>query len=82
MKFTSSYLEFEFKDLFMEQMFLCSFVGFDDFMKNDWIAEVLKWQLKSGCFSSDMISCSTHMNGLGIAALAFYGHELENMLVT
>lgn len=79
MMFTSAYLDFEFKDLFMEQLFLCTFVGFDDFMRNDWISKVLKWQLNSGCFSYDTSSCSTHMNGLGIAALSFFGYELDNI---
>lgn len=67
----------EFKDLFMEQTFLCAFSGFGDFVNNEWISKVLSWQLQSGCFSYDNITCSSHMNGLGAATLALYGRMLE-----
>lgn len=66
----------EFKDLAMEQIFLCAFSGFGEFMNNAWIAQMISWQLKSGCFSYDSERCSRHMNGLGIASLAFLGRAL------
>lgn len=67
----------EFKDLAMEQIFLCSFAGFGEFMNNAWIAKLASWQMKSGCFSFDGLTCSVHMNGLGIASLAFLGRALD-----
>lgn len=69
----------ESKDLFMEQIFLCSFLGFEKFLDNEWITEILKWQMTSGCFSYDNVSCSSHMNGLGVATLALFGKILENL---
>lgn len=63
----------ELKDLFMEQIFLCAFAGFVEFLDNEWIENVLSWQMESGCFSYNNVSCSSHMNGLGAASLALYG---------
>lgn len=63
----------ELKDLIMEQIFLCSFLGFEEFLNKKWIAKILEWQMDSGCFSYDNVNCSSHMNGLGAANLAFFG---------
>lgn len=65
----------EIKDLFMEQVFLCSFVGFGEFWNDKWISKILQWQMDSGCFSYDNVTCSSHMNGLGAATLAFFGRR-------
>lgn len=67
----------EFKDILMEQIFLCAVSGFGDFINNTWIKEILSWQTASGCFTYDEISCSSHMNGLGAASLALFGRALE-----
>lgn len=64
----------------MEQIFLCSFVGFGEFLNNHWISEILEWQLKSGCFSFDQKECSSHMNGLAAASLMYFGRVLEDNL--
>lgn len=61
----------------MEQILLCNFAGFGEFLRNDWIREALGYQMRSGCFSYDKINCSQHMNGLGIALLATIGRNYE-----
>lgn len=66
----------EIKDLLMEQIFLCSFLGFGEFWNENWIEKMLEWQLDSGCFSYDKANCSSHMNGLGAANLAFFGKNI------
>ena len=66
----------ELKDLFMEQVFLCSNMGFGEFLKSSWVKKIISWQMKSGCFSYDGIFCSHHMNGLGSANLAFFARVL------
>lgn len=60
----------------MEQIFLCAFSGFGEFMNNDWIARIVSWQTDTGCFSYDNITCSSHMNGVGAASLALFGVSL------
>lgn len=67
----------EFKDLLMEQIFLCGFVGFSEFLNNEWIVQVISWQMESGCFSYNNLKCSSHMNGLGAATLALLGKVLS-----
>lgn len=66
----------ELKDLLMEQMFLCTHVGYGEFLNNNWIRQIISWQLDSGCFSYDDKTCSSHMNGLGAALLALFGRIL------
>jgi Domain of unknown function (DUF4735) len=66
----------EIRDLLMEQVFLCSLVGFGEFLNNNWITKILQWQMDSGCFSYDNVTCSNHMNGLGAANLALFGKKL------
>ncbi|XP_055678366.1 UPF0764 protein C16orf89-like [Lutzomyia longipalpis] len=66
-----------FRDLAMEQIFLCSFEDFPDFLKPRWIAEISSWQDESGCFtlcesSRKCCSCSDHMTGVGAALLATF----------
>jgi hypothetical protein len=69
----------ELNDLFLEQIFLCAFSGFNEFLQNKWISSILNMQMTSGCFSYDKIKCSPHMNGLGAASLAFFGKTLDKM---
>jgi hypothetical protein len=61
----------------MEQILLCSLTGHSDFLNNQWIASILKLQMKSGCFSFDGHDCSSHMTGLAAASLAVFGKYLE-----
>ncbi|CRL06077.1 CLUMA_CG019285, isoform A [Clunio marinus] len=67
----------ELKDLMMEQIFLCGFSGFNDFLKNDWIKSIIMWQFNLGCFSYDNFNCSSHMTGVGAANLALFGAVLH-----
>ncbi|XP_076434813.1 UPF0764 protein C16orf89 homolog [Babylonia areolata] len=46
-------VEEESQDLFLEQVMLCGSLGFENFLRTDWIRMVLTWQKASGCFSMD-----------------------------
>ncbi|XP_064613466.1 UPF0764 protein C16orf89 homolog [Liolophura sinensis] len=39
------------QDLFMEQISLCGVLGFQNFMRSDWMKMVLKWPSSEGCFT-------------------------------
>ncbi|XP_005094546.1 uncharacterized protein LOC101856725 [Aplysia californica] len=38
------------QDLFLEQQFVCPNLGFYEFLKKDYLGQILKWQFPSGCF--------------------------------
>jgi hypothetical protein len=41
------------QDLFLEQLLLCSFIGYEEFLRLDWLHTILSWQNSDyGCFSS------------------------------
>ncbi|XP_041348010.1 UPF0764 protein C16orf89 homolog [Gigantopelta aegis] len=40
------------QDLFMEQGVLCGILGFENFMRTDWVRAVLRWQTHEGCFKA------------------------------
>ncbi|XP_058447260.1 uncharacterized protein LOC131427777 isoform X2 [Malaya genurostris] len=72
-----------FRDLFMEQVFLCAFAGYKEFKHQAWINEIVGWQNTNGCFkyykdfdeseTNQLIRlCSTHMSGLGAAILGLF----------
>ncbi|XP_076452208.1 UPF0764 protein C16orf89 homolog [Babylonia areolata] len=42
-----------FQDLFLEQVLVCGTLGFENFMRSDWMRMVLTWQKPTGCFSED-----------------------------
>ncbi len=65
-KFVSRWIDRvpEFKDLLMEQVFLCGFLGFSEFFKVQWIQQILSWQnLEIGCFSYKDNQCQNHISG-------------------
>ncbi|CAF0776339.1 unnamed protein product [Didymodactylos carnosus] len=39
------------QDLFLEQILLCSILGYEDFLKIEWLNDILQWQQPTGCFS-------------------------------
>lgn len=40
------------QDLFLEQLLLCSMIGYEEFLRYDWFDHVLSWQdPQYGCFS-------------------------------
>ncbi|KAL8560052.1 hypothetical protein ACOMHN_041521 [Nucella lapillus] len=41
------------QDIFMEQVVVCGCLGFENFLRIDWIRMVLTWQKAIGCFSSE-----------------------------
>lgn len=72
-----------FRDLFMEQVFLCAYVGFAEFRNQTWLGEIVGWQNGNGCFKyyqdvdrvgSNRLTteCSTHMTGVGAAVLGLF----------
>jgi len=49
------------QDLFLEQLLLCSIIGYEEFLRLDWFHTILTWQNSEyGCFSSgsDLIETS------------------------
>ncbi|CAG5127937.1 unnamed protein product [Candidula unifasciata] len=38
------------QDLFLEQQFVCPNLGFYEFLKKDYLDQILSWQFPSGCF--------------------------------
>lgn len=72
------------KDLFMEQVLFCSFNGFSEFIREDWLAKIISWQESSGCFKysssnltsamvEDQYNCTDHMTGIGVALFGVFG---------
>uniref|UniRef100_A0A182PCL5 ATP-dependent RNA helicase DHX36 n=1 Tax=Anopheles epiroticus TaxID=199890 RepID=A0A182PCL5_9DIPT len=76
-----------FRDLFMEQVFLCAFTDapLADFTNPAWLAAIVSWQNGEGCFKyygdeGDGVigpnplttHCSTHMTGVGAAVLGLF----------
>jgi hypothetical protein len=42
------------QDLFLEQLLLCSIIGYEEFLRIDWLNTILTWQHSTyGCFGSD-----------------------------
>jgi len=42
------------QDLFLEQLLLCSIIGYEEFLRFDWFNTILTWQHSEyGCFSSE-----------------------------
>lgn len=76
------------RDLFIEQVLFCSLNGFSEFIREDWLAEIISWQDNSGCFkysSTNLTtkmtgdySCTDHMTGIGVALFAVFGKIIMN----
>jgi hypothetical protein len=49
-----------FSDLFVEQIAICGMAGFPNFLRRDWLLQILQWQSKrkSGCFVDPRLSGS------------------------
>lgn len=63
-------LDYRLRDLFLEQILLCSFVGFVDFMDVDYVRSILKWQAADGRFVQfNDTYFEPHLNGLAVAYL-------------
>ncbi|XP_053665686.1 uncharacterized protein LOC128714831 [Anopheles marshallii] len=76
-----------FRDLFMEQVFLCAFsdAPLTEFTNPAWLAAIVSWQNGEGCFkyygdegdgvigpNALTTHCSTHMTGVGAALLGLF----------
>uniref|UniRef100_A0AAG5D8Q7 Peptidase S8/S53 domain-containing protein n=1 Tax=Anopheles atroparvus TaxID=41427 RepID=A0AAG5D8Q7_ANOAO len=77
-----------FRDLFMEQVFLCAFSHHSElpeFTNPAWLAAIVGWQNGEGCFkyyadegdgvvgpNALTTHCSTHMTGVGAALLGLF----------
>nr|XP_023026171.1 uncharacterized protein LOC111514165 [Leptinotarsa decemlineata] len=69
---------------------LCGMEGYSEFISEEWISEVIRWQNPHGCYesiaknkskrTSTLIDygCSDHSTGLGAAALALYYRYFHN----
>ncbi|XP_050298579.1 UPF0764 protein C16orf89 homolog [Anthonomus grandis grandis] len=84
----------EYFDLFLEQVLLCGYEGFQEFIQSNWLFYVLKSQRPSGCFSDDLTDkkksrlrrdltyfedgCNDHTTALGAAVLALYYNFVVN----
>ncbi|XP_074034679.1 UPF0764 protein C16orf89 homolog isoform X2 [Leptinotarsa decemlineata] len=87
---TNEYLGYPYHDIFMEQVVLCGMEGYSEFISEEWISEVIRWQNPHGCYesiaknkskrTSTLIDygCSDHSTGLGAAALALYYRYFHN----
>ncbi|XP_076464882.1 uncharacterized protein LOC143296714 [Babylonia areolata] len=51
--FLSGTVTGNFQDLFMEQQFVCPSLGFYEFLKKDYLDQILSWQLPTGCFGEN-----------------------------
>lgn len=76
------------QDLFLEQLLLCSIIGYDEFLRFDWLNTILSWQHSEyGCFTNksnrkfkrhllveqEMVNgCLSHKSGLASGLLATY----------
>lgn len=69
------------RDLFMEQIAICSLRGFRKyFCKDSWLKEILNWQKSSGCWGLYILSkrdekglaggCLAHQTAVALAALS------------
>ncbi|GFR83322.1 UPF0764 protein C16orf89-like protein [Elysia marginata] len=38
------------QDLFLEQQFVCPSLGFYEFLKKDYLSQIISWQFPTGCF--------------------------------
>ncbi|CAL1538560.1 unnamed protein product, partial [Lymnaea stagnalis] len=38
------------QDLFLEQQFVCPGLGYYEFLKKDYLHQIISWQFSSGCF--------------------------------
>ncbi|KAJ8935098.1 hypothetical protein NQ314_012994 [Rhamnusium bicolor] len=75
-------------DLFLEEIILCGYEGYADFLKNKWLFYILKTQRPTGCFPAILKDnlktrikrntniledgCADHTTGLGVAVLALH----------
>ncbi|ESO83508.1 hypothetical protein LOTGIDRAFT_169202 [Lottia gigantea] len=41
----------DYQDLFLEQQFVCPSLGFYEFLKKEYLDQILSWQFESGCFA-------------------------------
>ncbi|XP_033120394.1 UPF0764 protein C16orf89 homolog [Anneissia japonica] len=63
-------------DMFMEQIAFCGgLLGYDEFMRSDWLNHILSWQLDSGCFS--VVNILTSDGGYGC-----FGHCTAVAVIT
>lgn len=76
------------EDLFLEQILLCSIIGYEEFLRFDWFQTILSWQNSQyGCFGADgatkakrhllieqdmSYGCLSHKSGLASGVLATY----------
>ncbi|XP_066253359.1 UPF0764 protein C16orf89 homolog [Euwallacea similis] len=86
----------EYFDLFLEQVLLCGYAGFTDFIQSDWLYRISKSQRLTGCFVDTLTDklksrikrdfryfndgCNDHTTGLGAAVFALHYNYLINFV--
>ncbi|XP_026324038.1 uncharacterized protein LOC113233214 [Hyposmocoma kahamanoa] len=72
---------YDFIDLMMEYVALCSMLGHVEFLRRDWLEETVRLQTTAGCLYNPLLflnhnetrtenHCDVHMTAVGIAALS------------
>lgn len=64
---------FRLRDIFLEQVFFCAYLGFSEFLRKDWINMILEWQDPEGRFIHFGDKFDSHINGLAVAFLTVVG---------
>ncbi|CAH1109358.1 unnamed protein product [Psylliodes chrysocephalus] len=75
-------------DLFVEQVALCGYEGYTDFLSNKWLLYILKSQRSTGCFAGNLTDdlktkikrtsnifedgCADHTTGIALTVLSLY----------
>ncbi|CAF0771688.1 unnamed protein product [Rotaria sordida] len=50
------------QDLFLEELLLCSIIGYEEFLRLDWFNTILSWQNSQyGCYSSTLDTIETNL---------------------
>ncbi|KAK6183530.1 hypothetical protein SNE40_010998 [Patella caerulea] len=52
-------IKHDYQDLFLEQQFVCPSLGFYEFLKKEYLDQVLSWQFPSGCFGDPKGNAAT-----------------------
>lgn len=69
-------LDFRLRDIFLEQVLLCAYLGFSEFFIKDWVEIILEWQDPDGQFRHLGYEFDSHINGLAVAFLTILGKIL------
>lgn len=69
-------LDFRLRDIFLEQVLLCAYLGYSEFLIKDWMEIILKWQDPDGQFRHLGNEFDSHINGLAVAFFTVVGKSV------